>query len=109
SPTNGTSAASPGIGSGANLTTGLTFFLLVHSGGTLLQAPQSPSNSPRSIASLCPPLPASAVTLCMAIPNMFVSNAALMNQEVPGAGAPMLNRLYVLKSSQVLMPLAAQA
>src|SRR6516164_5420190 len=59
SPTNGTSAASPGIGSGANLTTGLTFLLLIHSGGTLLQAPQSPSNSPRSIASRCSTLPVS--------------------------------------------------
>src|SRR5262245_56798599 len=62
SPTNGTSTGSPGIGSGANLTTGLTFLLLIHSGGTLLQAPQSPSNSPRSIAKRCSALPAYPVT-----------------------------------------------
>src|SRR5262249_60013678 len=58
SPTNGTSVASPGIGSGVNLTTGLTFLLLIHSGGTLLQAPQSPAHSPPPTPGPCPGLPA---------------------------------------------------
>ncbi len=43
------------------------------------------------------------------MPNRFFSMAALMNEDVPGAGAPRLNCFARFKSSQDLMPVAPQA
>ena len=43
------------------------------------------------------------------MPNMFLSTASLIYEEVPGAGAPMLNCLAFFRSSKVLMPVAPQA
>ena len=58
SPANGTPGLSFGMGSGVKVISGLILSLATQSGVTLLQAPQSPSSSPRSIAIRCWALPA---------------------------------------------------